>query len=247
MPTAPRGRGAARRLATCVSCGIPESGADGARGVDDFAGGIHVFHFFEGFVEGDRFDLARFQADHTAKLMFGGEVRGRNAEACAEDAVEGSGRAAALDVSENGDANFLVEHFTKGEGDGVGNVARAGRRNGLAAGVRGGELDAFGDDDEAEAFAAEFPGAHGVADMFEFEGNFGDKDNVRAAGDSSVQGDPACVAAHDFDEHDAVMGFGGSVEAVDCLRGDDEGGVETEGDFRGIEVVVDGLGYADDV
>ena len=67
-----------------------------------------------------------------------------------------------------------------------------------------------------------------------------------AAGDSGVEGDPTGVAPHDFDDHDAVMGFGGGVDAVDGVGCDVDGGVKAEGDVGGGEVVVDGFGDADD-
>ena len=66
-------------------------------------------------------------------------------------------------------------------------------------------------------------------------------------GHAGVQGDPAHVAAHDLGDHAAVVGFAGGAEAVDGLGGDLDGGVEAEGVVRGVEVVVHGLGNADDL
>ena len=43
------------------------------------------------------------------------------------------------------------------------------------------------------------------------------------------------------------MAAGGGVDAVDDLSGDVHGGVEAEGDVGAVDVVVDGLGQADDV
>ena len=43
------------------------------------------------------------------------------------------------------------------------------------------------------------------------------------------------------------MAAGGGVDAVDDLSGDVHRGVETEGDVGAVDVVVDGLGQADDV
>ena len=62
-----------------------------------------------------------------------------------------------------------------------------------------------------------------------------------------MKSDPAGVAAHNFDEHDAMMTFGGGVKTVDGLGSDDQGGVKTKSDFGGVEIVVDGFGDADDV
>jgi hypothetical protein len=62
-----------------------------------------------------------------------------------------------------------------------------------------------------------------------------------------MKSDPACIAGHDFDEHGAMMAFGSGVKAVDSFGGDDQCGVKTKSDFGGVEIVVDGLGGADDV
>ena len=62
-----------------------------------------------------------------------------------------------------------------------------------------------------------------------------------------MQGDPADVPAHDLGDHAAVVGFAGGAEPVDGLGGDLHGGVEAEGVVRGVEVVVHGLGDADDL
>ena len=43
------------------------------------------------------------------------------------------------------------------------------------------------------------------------------------------------------------MAAGGGVDAVDDLGRDLDGGVETKGDVGAVDVVVDGLGQADDV
>ena len=66
-------------------------------------------------------------------------------------------------------------------------------------------------------------------------------------GHAGVQGDPADVAAHDLGDHAAVVGFAGGAEPVDGLSGDLDGGIEAERVVRGVEVVVHGLGDADDL
>ena len=128
-------------------------------------------------------------------------------------------------------------------------LATAGpdRRNGLARGIGRGHFDAFGNDNEAEALAAKFTGTHRVTNGFEFEGEFGDQDDVRSPTNAGMKRDPSGVAAHDFDEHNAMMTFRGGVKTVDGLSSDDQRGVEAKRDFSGIEIVVDGFGNADDV
>ena len=62
-----------------------------------------------------------------------------------------------------------------------------------------------------------------------------------------MQGDPANVAAHDLGDHAAVVRLTGGPEPVDGFGGDLHGGIETEGVVGGVEVVVHGLGNADDL
>ncbi len=59
---------------------------------------------------------------------------------------------------------------------------------------------------------------------------------------AGMQGDPTDVAAHDFGDHAAVMGFAGGSQPVDGLSGDLDSGIETEGVISGVKVVVHGLG-----
>ena len=66
------------------------------------------------------------------------------------------------------------------------------------------------------------------------------------AGDAGVHRDPARVAAHHLDDHDAFVRLRGGVEAIDRLRRDGDRGVETEGRLRARQVVVDRLRDADD-
>ena len=77
-------------------------------------------------------------------------------------------------------------------------------------------------------------------------GHFGDEDVVGGDGDPGEAGDPAGVAAHGLDDHDAAVALGGGPEAVDGLGHDVDRGVEAEGEVGDHQVVVDGLGDADD-
>jgi hypothetical protein len=78
------------------------------------------------------------------------------------------------------------------------------------------------------------------------DGLLGDEDDVGAARDPAHDGDPAGVAAHHLDDHDAVVRLGGRVQAVDRLRGDEDRGVEAERVIGRGKVVVDRLRHADD-
>src|SRR5690606_16793747 len=66
------------------------------------------------------------------------------------------------------------------------------------------------------------------------------------AGDAAPEGDPSGVAAHDFENHDALVAFRSGVQAVEPIDDGGDRGVEAEGHGRGAEVVVDGFRHADD-
>ena len=60
-----------------------------------------------------------------------------------------------------------------------------------------------------------------------------------------MHGDPAGVAAHHLDDHDAVVRLGGRVQPVDRFGRDGDRRVEAERVVRAGEVVVDRLRHAD--
>ena len=109
-----------------------------------------------------------------------------------------------------------------------------------------GRRGTLGDHDDRRVVALE-PRLDVLADLLDVERDLGDQDDVGAAGHAGVQRDPAGVAAHDLDDEGAVVRLGGRVQPVDRLHGDVDRGVEAERVVGGVEVVVDGLGYADDV
>jgi len=61
------------------------------------------------------------------------------------------------------------------------------------------------------------PLAHLAVDRLPLEGDFRDQDDVRAAGESGGERDPAGVAAHDLDYHDAMMRGGRGMQAVNGM------------------------------
>ena len=77
-------------------------------------------------------------------------------------------------------------------------------------------------------------------------GNLGDEDGVGAAGDAGVQRDPAGVAAHHLGDHHAMVRFRGGVQAIDGVGREADRGVEAEAVGGLDDVVVDGLGHADE-
>ena len=76
--------------------------------------------------------------------------------------------------------------------------------------------------------------------------NLRHQDHVGAAGDAGLQRDPPGVAAHHFDDHDALVRFRRRVQAIDRVRRKRHRGVEAETAGRADDVVVDRLRHADD-
>ena len=104
---------------------------------------------------------------------------------------------------------------------------------------------ALGDDDDRGEPSLE-AASDQLADLLEVEGLLRDQDDVGAAGEPGVEGDPAGVTAHHLDDQDPVVAVGRRVEAVDRLHRDVDRGVEAEGVVGRAEVVVDRLRDADD-
>ena len=165
--------------------------------------------------------------------------------------VHGVGRAAPLGVAEDRVAGREPGAFLDLVGDGHAEAAQP-RAAELVLGVLG-QLHrallghgALGDHDDGEvaahAGAVLEVAAHGV----DVEGHLGDEDGVGAAGHPGEGGDPAGVAPHDLEHHDAVVGLGRRVQLVDGLGGGVDGREEPDGQLGPADVVVDGLGDADD-
>ena len=107
-------------------------------------------------------------------------------------------------------------------------------------------IRAFGDDDDAEAGAEPLALPNARGHLVEVERNLGNQHDVGAAGDARVERDPARVAAHHLDDHDAVVRLGGRVQPIDRLGRERHRRVEPERHRRLGDVVVDGLRHADD-
>mmetsp|Transcript_13527 Transcript_13527/g.34420 ORF Transcript_13527/g.34420 Transcript_13527/m.34420 type:complete len:333 (-) Transcript_13527:608-1606(-) len=122
----------------------------------------------------------------------------------------------------------------------------------LLGGVRGEEVHsrALRDDDDAVLLALEEVGdvPQQSALALELEGDLGDEAEVDLSRrEGGLHGDVARVAAHEFDEADAVEGGGGlDFRGGDGHLGFFDGGVEAEGFVDERDVVVDGFGDADD-
>src|SRR6266581_1481140 len=187
----------------------------------------------------------RPQGHHGAELALGDEPHRRRAEPQAQQAIEGRGAAAALQVTEHQRARLLagqlrdrVRHLVTDPAEAL--VLRIDERHRPALGRR-----ALRHDDDAEMAALLLTPADLVAYLRDVERDLGDEDDVGRARDSRVQRDPPGVAAHHFDHHHALVALGGRVELVDYFGGRLDGGVEAERRDGPAYVVVDRLGNAD--
>jgi len=83
-------------------------------------------------------------------------------------------------------------------------------------------------------------------DSFEIPGNLRHQDHIRAAGYARRQRDLTRVATHDLEYHDPIMTCRGGLQTVDRLGRDHDGGVVADRTFGGADIIVDGLGNADE-
>src|SRR6266446_8546484 len=97
---------------------------------------------------------------------------------------------------------------------------------------------AFSHDDEGKFFSLLFALEKLGADAFVAEGDFRDQNDVAAARDAGVRGNPAGVTAHHFEHQDAIVAFGRRAQTVERVRGAGHRRIETEGDDRGFEIIV---------
>ena len=117
----------------------------------------------------------------------------------------------------------------------------------LALVVGAGKLAALADDDDREVLAA-WRGALAISlqTSSKSTGRSGMRMTSAPPAMPLCTRDPAGVAAHHLDDHDAVVRLGGRVQPVDRLGADRDRGVEAEGVVGAGEVVVDRLRDADD-
>src|SRR4051812_31918257 len=87
---------------------VPKADARGTGGVHHVTAGIDQLDLPHGTGLVATPDIRVHQADHAAKISRGDQTGRRHSEASAENAVKRRGRAAALDVSENGDSNLAL-------------------------------------------------------------------------------------------------------------------------------------------
>ena len=215
-------------------------------------------------IGGDEFRLARNLgkrivgngiADHRNGLTVifrRDQLRGVHAEDGGKHAVVGARGTAALHMTRHNGARLNADHLLQLLGDAVGDAGKAGllAERGALLLLHGGFLyahRALSHGDDGEGLAVFGAAAHSVSHNVDVIRNFRQEDDVRAAGDAGIQRQPARLVAHELDDHAAAMARGGRMDAVDHLGRDVHSGMEAEGDVRSPNIVVDGLGQADDV
>ena len=109
------------------------------------------------------------------------------------------------------------------------------------------QLCAFGDHNDRELLPVIVTVLDDLADVVDIQRLLRHADRIRAAGNAAGDGDPARVAPHHLADDDAVVRFGGGVQAVDGLGRDADCGVEAEAGVGAAQIVVDGLRNADNL
>src|SRR5258708_2728875 len=154
-----------RRTVVSRQGSVSKPDADGAGGADQFAVRVHGFEMADGMGYVDGNDRLALQGDHLAETSGGDQIHSRYAEARGQDAVEGRGRAAALNVAQHTDAYF----FPGAAGDGVADQVADGAGAAILL-HRWRKLHAFSQDHDGEMFANPFALGDMFANMLDGEG-----------------------------------------------------------------------------
>ena len=85
-----------------------------------------------------------------------------------------------------------------------------------------------------------------LGDLVHGDLDLGNQDGVCACRHAGVQRNPADVTTHDLCDHATVVRLTGGADAVHSLGCDGDCGIETEGVVGRAQVVINGLGHADD-
>jgi hypothetical protein len=85
-----------------------------------------------------------------------------------------------------------------------------------------------------------------VADAFVTKGYFGNQNDIGPSRYPGIERDPAGVAAHYFQDHDAAVTFSRRMKSVDRIGGTCHCGIESERPERAFQVVVDRLRNTND-
>ena len=163
-----------------------------------------------------------------------------NAQRRGEQAVLGRRHGAALDMAQHRGARLgvrlLAEPVRQPVADAV--LRRIECIDGMAGGFR--------HHDQRRAAAGGAQARDMLDHAFEPPRHFRDQHDVGRARDARGDGDVARVAAHHLEHHDALVAGAGRMQAVERLGGDGDGRRIADGALGIGDVVVDGLGNADE-
>jgi hypothetical protein len=81
----------------------------------------------------------------------------------------------------------------------------------------------------------------GFSDFVHIERLLGNQNGVRAARNPAIHGNPAGIAAHYFHHDHAVVRLGRRVNAINCARRYVNRRIESEGEVRTRQIVVNGF------
>ena len=100
---------------------------------------------------------------------------------------------------------------------------------------------AFCDHDNSSQITGRLARLDYARDLVVIEWNFGNQNDVGAAGDTAVQCDPSGVAPHHFDNHDPPVTCRSGVHSIERIHHNIDSGIESERRCCRFEIVVDGL------
>ena len=185
------------------------------------------------------------------KRLLKDEPAGGESQPGGQDSVVGTGRTAALEVTQD-DATRLEPGLLL---DGIGDHRADASESRIAERVgviierertAVGEPGPLGDDHDAVLLPLRPPSRQDADQVGQVDRHLGHEDVVGARRDPGEAGDPARMAAHRLDDDDPAVALGRGPEPIDGLRDDVDGRVETEREIGHHQVVVDRLGDADD-
>ena len=173
----------------------------------------------------------------------GAELRG-------QDSIERGRRPPSLQVSQDDATRFPLQAMRDLVGHDLADATQPGvmtwfsRRTGDE--LTGRELCPFRHNHQGEPLSLGIAIQNFFANVLEAPGDFRNQDHVAAAGNACVEGNPAGIAAHDFEHHGPFVTGGRGVQTIESVGGAIDGAIEAEGESRGRKVVVDRLGNTDD-
>ena len=186
-------------------------------------------------------------ADHGSEFAFEDELDRFDAEPGSEDPVERGRGSAALEVAQDAGADFPACSLAHLAADDLGDPAEAvfAARGVVAflAAILG--RSALGHDDHRALRPLAAAAHHLGGDLFKFERDLRDEDDIRAAGEPAVKRDPPRMAAHHFQDHHALVAVAGGMKPVQRIGHAGDRRVEAECPGRCLQVVVNGFWNAD--